>query len=73
MAKLPRIGGKKTSKIVYLGTRSSTNPMPKITERWLLFQYVGGEFTPLSKPFKTKQQGEKARRKYRTARRLGLV
>jgi hypothetical protein len=24
--------------------------MPKITERWLLFKYVGPEFTPLSKP-----------------------
>jgi hypothetical protein len=38
--------------------------MPKIIEQWLLFQYVGGVFTPLSKPFKTKQQAEKARRKY---------
>lgn len=38
--------------------------MPKITERWLLFQYVGGEFTPLSKPLKTKAQAEKARLKY---------
>ena len=38
--------------------------MPKITKQWLLFQYVGGVFTPLSKPFKTKQQAEKARRKY---------
>jgi len=38
--------------------------MPKITEQWLLFQYVGGVFTPLSKPFKTKQQAENARRKY---------
>jgi hypothetical protein len=38
--------------------------MPKTTEQWLLFQYVGGEFTRLSKPFRTKQQAEKARRKY---------
>jgi hypothetical protein len=38
--------------------------MPKIIERWLLFKYVDGELTPLSKPFKTKQQAEKARRKY---------
>jgi hypothetical protein len=38
--------------------------MPKITERWLLFQYVGVEFTPLSRPFKTKEQAEKARLKY---------
>jgi hypothetical protein len=37
--------------------------MPKIIERWLLFKYVGGEFTPLSKPFKTKGQAENARLK----------
>jgi len=36
----------------------------KIIERWLLYKYVGGEFTPLSKPFKTKAQAEKARMKY---------
>jgi hypothetical protein len=29
----------------------------------LLFKYVDGEFTPLSKPFKTKDQTEKARLK----------
>jgi len=38
--------------------------MPKITERWLLFKYVGREFTPLSKPLKTKEHAEKARLKY---------
>jgi hypothetical protein len=38
--------------------------MSKIIEQWLLFKYVGGEFTPLSKPFKTKEQAEKARLKY---------
>ncbi len=38
--------------------------MPKIIEQWLLYRYVGGEFTPLSKPFKTKEQAEKARVKY---------
>lgn len=38
--------------------------MPRIIEQWLLFKYIGGEFTLLSKPFKTKQQAEKARRKY---------
>jgi hypothetical protein len=48
--------------------------MPKIIEQWLLFQYVGGVFTPLSKPFKTKQQAEKARRKYpeRERKTIGL-
>jgi hypothetical protein len=33
--------------------------MPKMIEQWLLFKYAGCEFTPLSK-----QQAEKARRKY---------
>jgi hypothetical protein len=36
--------------------------MPKIVERWLLFKYVGREFTPLSKPFATKEQAETAMR-----------
>jgi hypothetical protein len=35
----------------------------KIIERWLLFTYIHGEFTPLSKPFKTKDRAEKARLK----------
>jgi hypothetical protein len=38
--------------------------MPKTTEQWLLFKYVDGEFTPLSKPLKTKQLAEKTRSKY---------
>jgi len=48
--------------------------MSKIIERWLLFEYVHGEFTPLSKPFKTKEQAEKAREKYpeRLRKRIGL-
>jgi hypothetical protein len=37
--------------------------MRKIIEQWLLFQYVDGVFTPLSKSFSTKQQAEKERRK----------
>jgi len=35
----------------------------KIIEQWLLYEYVGGQFTPLSKPFKTKAAAEKARLK----------
>jgi hypothetical protein len=35
----------------------------KIIEQWLLFKYVEGQFTPLSKPFKTKAAAEKARLK----------
>jgi hypothetical protein len=48
--------------------------MSKIIERWLLFQYVGPEFTPLSEPFKTKEQAEKAREKYpeRLRKRIGV-
>jgi hypothetical protein len=48
--------------------------MSKIVEQWLLFKYVGLEFTPLSKPFKTKKQAEKAREKYpeRLRKRIGL-
>jgi hypothetical protein len=38
--------------------------MAKTIEKWLLFKYVDGKFTPLSKPFKTKQLAEKARSKY---------
>jgi hypothetical protein len=30
--------------------------MSKTTEQWLLFEYIGLELTPLSKPFKTKEQ-----------------
>jgi len=38
--------------------------MPRITKQWLLFKYVGGEFTPLSKPLKTKERAQKARLNY---------
>jgi hypothetical protein len=48
--------------------------MPKLTQRWLLFKYVGGEFTPLSKPLKTKEHAEQARLKYpeQERRTIGL-
>ncbi len=48
--------------------------MSKIVERWLLFKYIAGEFTPLSKPLKSKQQAEKARLKYpqRERKTIGL-
>jgi len=38
--------------------------MPRIVERWLLYKYIDGELTPLSKPLKNKKQAEKARLKY---------
>ena len=49
------------------------NPM-KITEQWLLYKYIGLEFTPLSKPFKTREQAEKARLKLpeQERRRVGV-
>jgi hypothetical protein len=49
--------------------------MTKIVEQWLLFNYVGLELTPLSKPFKTREQVEKAREKYpeRLRKRIGVA
>jgi hypothetical protein len=47
--------------------------MPKIIERWLLFRYVDGEFTPLSKPFRTKAKAEKARLKLPERERRGVA
>jgi hypothetical protein len=38
--------------------------MSKTIEQWLLFEYIGLEFTPLSKPFKAREQAAKAREKY---------
>jgi hypothetical protein len=48
--------------------------MPKTIDQWLLFKYADGEFTPLSKPFKTKQRAEKERLKYpeRQRKTIGL-
>jgi hypothetical protein len=48
--------------------------MPKIVEHWILFKYINGEFTPLSKPYKIKRQAEKARLKYpeRERKTIGL-
>jgi hypothetical protein len=42
------------------------------TERWLLFKYVELEMTPLSKPFKTREQAEKERLKYLERERKGI-
>jgi hypothetical protein len=48
--------------------------MSKTIEQWLLFEYVGLAFTPLSKPFKTKERAKKAREKYpeRLRKKIGL-
>jgi len=51
--------------------------MPKTMNRWLLYTCVEGQITPLSRPFKTKADAEKARKKYSERERktigLGLV
>jgi hypothetical protein len=39
-------------------------PSAKERKQWFLFQYVGRNLTPLSRPFTTKEQAEKARQKY---------
>ena len=38
----------------------------------MLFEYVGLDFTLLSKPFKTREQAEKAREKYPERLRKGI-
>ena len=55
-------------------SRASKFEMPKTTEQRLLFKYIAGEFTPLSKPFKTREQAEKARSKYpeRERKKIGV-
>jgi hypothetical protein len=45
----------------------------KIIEQWLLFKYINGEFTPLSKPFKTKAAAEQARLKLPERERRGIA
>jgi hypothetical protein len=47
--------------------------MSKISDQWLLFKYIDGQFTPLSKPFKTKAQAEKARLKLPERERRGVA
>jgi len=46
----------------------------KTSARWLLFEYQGLDLVILSKPFKTKELAEKARRKYpdRERRKIGI-
>ena len=48
--------------------------MAKTIEQRLLVEHIGLEFTPLSKPFKTKEQAEKAREKHpeRLRKRIGI-
>ena len=45
----------------------------KIIEQWLLYKFIDGQFTPLSKPFKTKDQAEKARLKLPERERRGVA
>lgn len=45
-----------------------------MTEQWFLFEYVGVELRPLSKPFKKKELAEKARGKFpeRQQKQIGI-
>jgi len=43
----------------------------RVVEQWFRFEYVGLEFTPLSKPFKTREQAEKGE-KYPEPLRKGI-
>ena len=45
----------------------------KIIEQWLLFKYIEGQFTPLSKPFKSKAAAEEARLKLPERERRGVA
>jgi hypothetical protein len=47
--------------------------MPKIIEQWLLFKYVDGQITPLSKPFNTRAAAERARLKLPERERRGVA
>jgi hypothetical protein len=46
--------------------------MRKTIDQWLLFKFEYGEFTPLSKPFKTKERAEKERMKYTERQRKSI-
>jgi hypothetical protein len=47
--------------------------MPKIIDQWLLFKYIDGQLTFLSKPFKTKAVAEQARLKLPERERRGVA
>jgi hypothetical protein len=48
--------------------------MPKKIEKWFVFEYIGLELTPVSRPFKSKGLAEKERLKYseKERNRIGL-
>jgi len=48
--------------------------MAKIVERWMLFEFAGGQFVPRSKHFKSKAEAERARQKFpeRERGKIGL-
>ena len=48
--------------------------MPKLNAQWLLFTYIDGQFTLLSKPFKRRADAEKAREKFpeRQRKKIGI-
>jgi len=46
--------------------------MAQNKDQWLLYRYEQLEFVPLSKPFKTRAEAEKARAKYPEKQRKGI-
>jgi hypothetical protein len=48
--------------------------MAKMIQKWFLFEYIGLQLTPLSRPFKSKELAEKERMKYpeHKRKRMGL-
>ena len=46
--------------------------MAQNKDQWLLYRYEQLQFVPLSKPFKTRAEAEKARAKYPEKQRKGI-
>jgi hypothetical protein len=65
--------GHKVFAVVFAVVYRAIKFLMKIIEQWLLFKYVDGQFTPLSKPFKTKELAEKARLKLPERERRGVA
>jgi hypothetical protein len=46
--------------------------MPKIKQQWLLYTFVEGEFTPLSRAFETREQEAQGNYPEKERRRIGV-
>jgi hypothetical protein len=47
--------------------------MAKITEEWLIYTFINGKFTPLSKPLKSRKDAEKERLRYSEYERKAIA